>query len=351
MENVPLTGYQKDILDQPQALHETLQGLAAMPEVAQAGLVDIAAQARAGGFRQIVLTGMGSSLHAFYPFYYRLIEHGFSAMMMETSELLHYGRAALRPDTLVVACSQSGHSVEIVRLLEITPPQTTLVGITNTADSPLARQSAAQVLTRAGIEMNVSCKTYIASLAAMEWLGDLLVTGEVHASQAAMEKLPGLMAAYLADWREHVDWLTGALRGTQNLFLAGRGPSMAAVETGGLTTKESTHFHAEGMSSAALRHGPMEMTGPGTTVALFEGQAATRELNRGMRTDLTRAGVRVLWVGEEDTPAALRLAPVTPRALPLLEILPVQMMTLAMAHLQGRVAGEFERNTKVTVIE
>jgi glucosamine--fructose-6-phosphate aminotransferase (isomerizing) len=36
---------------------------------------------------------------------------------------------------------------------------------------------------------------------------------------------------------------------------------------------------------------------------------------------------------------------------PLIEILPVQMISLAMAALHGREAGRFERATKVTVIE
>jgi glutamine---fructose-6-phosphate transaminase (isomerizing) len=35
----------------------------------------------------------------------------------------------------------------------------------------------------------------------------------------------------------------------------------------------------------------------------------------------------------------------------VVEILPVQMMTLALASLAGREAGKFERATKVTAVE
>jgi glucosamine--fructose-6-phosphate aminotransferase (isomerizing) len=36
---------------------------------------------------------------------------------------------------------------------------------------------------------------------------------------------------------------------------------------------------------------------------------------------------------------------------PILEILPVQMITIALAALAGREAGKFERATKVTATE
>ena len=51
----------------------------------------------------------------------------------------------------------------------------------------------------------------------------------------------------------------GLLNNTRHLFLVGRGASLASVATGALIIKESDHFHAEGMSSAAFRHGPFEM--------------------------------------------------------------------------------------------
>jgi len=36
---------------------------------------------------------------------------------------------------------------------------------------------------------------------------------------------------------------------------------------------------------------------------------------------------------------------------PILEILPVQMITIALAALANREAGKFERATKVTIVE
>lgn len=347
MNNQIPTGYLGDILAQPEALRNTIHGLSTSPD-----LLKLSELARNGHFRQVIMTGMGSSLHVYYPLYYRLIEQGWTTpVMIETSELIHSARAAIRPGTLILACSQSGRSAETLRLLEINRQSVEIIGVTNTPESPLAEQATACVLTHAGSETTVSCKTYLAALVAMEWLGDILLHGKPTNHFLDLVHVPGLVSDYLAQWAEHTAWLKDKLAETQNLFLAGRGASLASVGTGGLTTKESAHFHAEGMSSAAFRHGPLEMAGPGTCVVLFAGAPEVHHLHHGLKRDIEQAGGQVLWIGEENTSPALRLPPAPPQARPVLEMLPVQMMTLALAAIKGRVAGEFDRATKVTAKE
>ena len=106
--------YLRDILDQPRVLEETLAQL----EVSES-LQRLAGGLKEGKFEKVVLTGMGSSFHALHPLNIQLIDHGFTAVMVETSELLHYQNRLFDPKTLIVAVSQSGQSAEVVRLLEI----------------------------------------------------------------------------------------------------------------------------------------------------------------------------------------------------------------------------------------
>ena len=68
----------------------------------------------------------------------RLLKEGLTPVMVETGELIHYERGWLTSDTLVIAVSQSGRSVEIVRLLECARGRSEIIGVTNTPDSPLA---------------------------------------------------------------------------------------------------------------------------------------------------------------------------------------------------------------------
>jgi glucosamine--fructose-6-phosphate aminotransferase (isomerizing) len=126
-----------------------------------------------GRFKTVVLTGMGSAFHAIHPLV-ELINHGLTAMMVETSELVHYKNRLFDPKTLIVAVSQSGRSAEVVRLLEINRGKSSIVAITNTPDSPLAKGAEAAILTRAGNEFSVSCKTYLTALMALIWLRDIV---------------------------------------------------------------------------------------------------------------------------------------------------------------------------------
>jgi glucosamine--fructose-6-phosphate aminotransferase (isomerizing) len=323
--------YFRDLMDQPRALQETVAGL----EV-PVRLESVAARARKGEFRAAILTGMGSSFHALQPLQLELIQQGFLAITVETSELIHNKSKLLSPETLLVAVSQSGQSAEVVRLLKLNLGKSPLIAITNTPDSPLAIQADAAILTRAGKEFSVSCKTYVTALAGLKWLGDVICECDLRHSRRELLDVHGFLEL---------------LDGVRHLFLVGRGASLAAVGTGALIIKESTHFHAEGMSSAAFRHGPFEMLGDEIFVLIFAGANNTRDLNTGLLADISEQRGRAAWVGEDATFAPCVLPAAPPSIEPIMEILPVQMITLALAVRAGREPGRFSLATKVTTKE
>jgi glutamine---fructose-6-phosphate transaminase (isomerizing) len=338
--------YLRDILDQPRALDETLGSL----EVSKA-LHELVARLQAGEFKTVVLTGMGSSFHALHPLNIKLINQGLTAMMVETSELLYYWTRLFDPKTLIVAVSQSGQSAEVVRLLEINHGKSSVIAITNTPGSPLAERADATILSHAGPESSVSCKTYLAALMALQWLGDVVCKRDLQRTRQELKAASPAVRDYLAHWREHVQELAPVLKGARNLFLVGRGSSLAAVGTGALIVKESDHFHAEGMSSAAFRHGPFEMLNNEAFVFVFAGDQKTRDLNQRLFADVREAHGRAELVGEGATspPCALPAAPLSIH--PILEILPAQMVTLALAAQIGREPGRFELASKITTKE
>jgi glucosamine--fructose-6-phosphate aminotransferase (isomerizing) len=279
-----------------------------------------------------------------------LAASGWTPLMVETSELIHYYPELLRPSTLVVAVSQSGKSAETLRLLEMNRGRAKVIGVTNWADSPLAREADFAVLTAAGDEYSVSCKTYVTAQMALRMLGAVLSGGDAAGRLQEMETAANVFREYLGGWRSHVGELVQMLRGVRDVFLVGRGESLATALTGALTIKESAHFHAEGMSSAAFRHGPFEMLKQGIFVGVFAGYERTRELNERLVKDVSGTAARAVLFAE-DAEGVCRL-PRVPEALrTMVEVLPVQMMTLALAALGNREAGKFERATKITAVE
>lgn len=338
--------YLVDILDQPRALESTLAHLEEPKK-----LRELAARLQRGKFKTVVLTGMGSSFHALHPLHMALISQGFSAMMVETSELIHYNSRLFDPRNLIVGVSQSGQSAEAVRFLKTNRGKSPVIAITNTPGSPLAAQADATILTQAGTEFSVSCKTYLTALMALKWLEDILCERDLRRSNRELKQTAPAVRSYLVDWKSHVQCLAQALQGIRHLFLVGRGSSLSAAGTGALIVKEADHFHAEGMSSAAFRHGPFEMLSEETFVLVFSGDRKTRDLNQRLLTDVREQQGRAELVAEQAACAACSLA-VAPRSIhPILEILPVQMITLALAAQAGREAGRFQLASKVTTIE
>jgi len=345
----PLTNnaYINDILHQPDALRDTLSAFERQPFDEVRRLAD---QLSAGSIKNIVLTGMGSSYHALQPLRLTLIGHSLPAELFETSELIHFLPGLLSSDALIVAVSQSGQSVEMLQLLDKVGPKTPLLAVTNTPDSPLAQRSDAILLTHAGSETTVSCKTYETALAALSLLGDLLTGRGPLETLEALAASGGAMAQYLSRWEAHVEVLRQQLKEVRHLIVTGRGTSLAAAGTGGLIVKESAHFPAEGMSSAAFRHGPFEMVSPAMFVLVLAGLGPTRQLNANLVADVRKAGGRAELISVEQGQGPFSLPPTPEAGLPLLEILPVQMVSIALAVLNGHNPGQFERATKITLV-
>ena len=338
--------YFHDLLDQPQAISDTVSGLETSEAVR--GLI---ARIHRGEFRSLILTGMGSSLHGLIPLQLELIQFGLPAILVETSELIHHQTKLLSPDTLVVGVSQSGQSVETIRLLDINQGKSPVLAITNTPESPLARRADASILTRAGKEHTVSCKTYVSTLAALRWLSDMVCNRDLQQSRKELEQAVPLAEDYLSRWETHLGGFVELLNGVRHLFLLGRGDSIAAALTGALIIKESDHFHAEGMSCAAFRHGPFEMIREETFSLIFAGDKKTRDLNFGLLQDIREQKGRAELIGSDASLAACNLPDGPASIQPILEILPIQMVTLALAFLAGREAGQFAFATKVTTKE
>jgi glutamine---fructose-6-phosphate transaminase (isomerizing) len=342
----PTTGYTRDLLDQPQALRDTIEGLRSQAEVE-----GMKARFGPGHIDRVVLTGMGSSYHALHPLHQGLVRGGIPAQMVETSELLYSLSGLLKSSTLVICVSQSGRSAEIVSLLEQRSRSVTLLGVTNEHDSPLAQKADASLRTHAGQETTVSCKTYVATLAALAWLEAVLTGGSTLEVLETLDRSVTAVEGYLSAVQDHTADLKNRLAGANSLFLAGRGLSLAAASTGGLIIKEAAHFHAEGMSSAAFRHGPMEMISGSTFVLVFSGVGQAAKFNRSLYEDIRAAGGSAGYIAENAPEAVFRMPPVPTLVYPILEILPVQMMTLALADLRGHEAGSFTHASKVTTKE
>ena len=335
--------YLRDILDQPLALVNSLEAWKGNLDLHE--VKHLFASER---YKRVILTGMGSSYYALYPLYLKMIQHCISVYWIETSELIHYGPELFQRDNLLIAVSQSGESAEIISLLDKNRGKATLIGVTNSPKSSLALRGDYCHITHAGVEATVSCKTYLTALASLSILGEYILNGSVDDVFDDLALGVSAVKKYLEKWQDHIEQLKNELTGIRNIVFTGRGASLAAVYTAGLIIKESAHFISEGMSSASFRHGPFEMVSPNMFVMVYSGNLLTSSLNERLVFDIAANGGKARLIFEGDTSNPFIIPEVPEVSLPLVEILPAQLVSIALAHLHGHEPGLFSLASKVT---
>lgn len=342
-----MTTVRDNIFEQPDILHA-----AAERNQAQAAtLAPFAEQLRGGAIDKVILTGMGGSFAALFPSLLKLIEHGIPAYAIESSELLYDYRALLTERTLMVAASQSGESVEVVRLLE-QGASAQVIGVTNSADSTLARRSSAALLIGAGDEATVATKTYTATVAGLAFVTAALVGEPLSPLADALHQTADYIGATLPTWEGLSHELVAAVEPARFIVFVGRGAGRASALNGALAVKETAKVPTEGMVTGQFRHGPMEVLGEGVIPFIFMGTGQAYDLHLKLARDLAAKGIRVVCVG---APVAERLSvPVTPpqpALLQIAEVVPIQLFAAALAAGRGIVPGTFYHGAKVTTVE
>jgi glucosamine--fructose-6-phosphate aminotransferase (isomerizing) len=177
-----------------------------------------------------------------------------------------FGAPVAAGDFLCIAISQSGRSPDLLATVEAQKAAgARVVTLVNDESSPLAAMADTLIGLKAGPEKAVAAtKSYIASLAGLAAI--VAAWSQDAALGDALAALPeGLERARDLDWGVAQDALIDA----RNLFVIGRGYSLAIAQEAALKFKETCGLHAEAFSAAEVRHGPMAIVNKGFPVLGF----------------------------------------------------------------------------------
>ena len=310
----------------------------------------------------VVFTGMGSSLFAAYPAQTYLSGQGVRAFVWETAELLHHHLKILRPDTLLVAVSQSGETVEITQLLDRLPEKMGLAAVVNVEGSTLARRGNLLLPMMAGEQSTVSTKTYMASVAVLMYLAAAIagespraVTQALIRAIEAQERILERAEAIAEPTAEFFDQ-------PPYVALMSRGADLASAFQGSLTLKEVARLGAEAISAAQFRHGPIEIVNPLHRYVIFARQGLPGQQKRTAKflirlaQDIRSHDGRVLLLADLplDAAANMRLVRVEPMPLflgTLVDTLHIQLLAHDLALRAGLEPGKFRIAEGVTRVE
>ncbi len=305
--------------------------------------------------RPVLVTGMGSSLSAGRVLHSVLVPAGRTVILEDAGELLHYGLAPIAGAGCLVAVSQSGRSVETVRVVERVRAHggVPIVAVVNDPASPIAAAADVVLDVGAGMEAAVATRTFVATVAVLALLAGRVVRGGPTAADLAL-------VADEMDLQLHEDAGTRAARhlaGCRAILIIGRGPALAAADYAALTIKETAAIPAESMTGGAFRHGPLELATTDAGFVVLAPAGATVHLAAGIAREVAARGRPTWLVGSasvastpDDPPALLSTSiPDLPEALaPLTCAVPLQQAAEEFARAAGRQAGATVMATKVT---
>jgi glucosamine--fructose-6-phosphate aminotransferase (isomerizing) len=345
-----------EICEQPQALSDAAAGLADQRD-SLARLVEATAVRP-----PLILTGMGSSFDACLATASALARHGLLSTSINSAELLHFRLDAIGPDAVIVAISQSGNSVELVRIaqaLSVRSERPRLISITNGLDNPLARVADIALDTCAGAEQGPSTKTFAATFVLVQALvaaiaGKQSVDGIAAAVATDAERASDAAAQLLREPTALAERMHEELAGRPSLVVVGRGTARATAEMAGLVLKEAAQVQAESLDAGEFRHGPLELAGPELGIAVIATEARTRALDLALATEVAASGAATVVIAEDDgdlPPHSVAIGRVDPVLAPAVAVIPLQLLAWRIAREKGRDPGRFTLATKVTTRE
>jgi glucosamine--fructose-6-phosphate aminotransferase (isomerizing) len=248
--------------------------------------------------------------------------------------------------TAMIAISQSGASPDLLAAVSRARSNgARIIAMVNAESSPLAQLADDLIPLGAGPELSVAAtKSYIASLAAVvqlvaSWAGDAGLA-------AALANAPDALArAFGLDWSAAV----ARLRDANNLYVIGRGLGLGIAQEAALKLKETCGLHAEALSAAELRHGPMALVRAHFPLLIFTQADETRAGVVQLAAELTAQGAAVLIAGAEVAQATVLPAETAhPVIEPLLYAQSFYRMTNALSLERGRDPDRPPNLSKVT---
>ncbi|TMK92420.1 MAG: glutamine--fructose-6-phosphate transaminase (isomerizing) [Actinobacteria bacterium] len=269
---------------------------------------------------------------------------------IEIASEFRYRDPVLGPDTLTLAVSQSGETIDTLEAARHAARQgSQVLAVTNTVGSSLAREADGVFYTHAGPEIGVAAsKTFATQMVAQELVA--LYLAQVRAAKfpeeigevlADLDELPAKVARAIAS-EDRVRAVAERLAGARDVLFIGRHTGYPAALEGALKLKELSYIHAEAYPAGELKHGPIALIEDGVPVVAIATRCHVYPKMLSNIQEVKARGASVIAIVTEGDTEAARLAdhvlevPETPELLsPVVVTVPLQLLAYHVAVLRG----------------
>ncbi|MEN7526577.1 MULTISPECIES: glutamine--fructose-6-phosphate transaminase (isomerizing) [unclassified Cupriavidus] len=354
---------QKEIFEQPRALGDTLEGIAAItPDL----FGDNAEQVFAN-IDSILILACGTSYYSGCTAKYWLESIAKIPTQVEVASEYRYRDTVPNPRALVVVISQSGETADTMAALRHARSlgHTHTLAICNVATSAMVRETELRFLTRAGTEIGVaSTKAFTTQLAALYMLTLALgkVRGYLNDEQEAealtnLRHLPAALHGVLALEPQIIAWSEDFARRENALFL-GRGLHYPIALEGALKLKEISYIHAEAYPAGELKHGPLALVTEAMPVVTVAPNDALLEKLKSNIQEVRARGGRLYVFADADTHIqssdgiqVIRMPEHYGALSPILHVVPLQLLAYHTACARGTDVDKPRNLAKSVTVE
>ncbi len=355
----------KEIHEQPQAIRRCFKGRVDVESgrVVLGGIADYAPQLLKA--KRIILLGQGTALHSCMVGEYIIEELAKIPVEVDYASEFRYRNPIIDEDTVVVAVSQSGETLDTLNATRESHQRGALtLGLVNVVGSTIARESDAGVYLRVGPEIGVaSTKAFIGQLAAVTMLAVSLGRTRYLGEDATRELLQHMLAMpdhiqSVIDGSDGIRDVTAKYVDLENWLFLGRGSNFPVALEGALKLKEISYIHAEGMPAAEMKHGPIALIDKGMPVVVVATRNSQYEKVLSNIEEVRSRGGHVIAVATEgDTEIAdlcedVFYVPDVPETLqPMLTVVPLQLLAYHAAVLRGKDVDKPRNLAKSVTVE
>jgi glucosamine--fructose-6-phosphate aminotransferase (isomerizing) len=338
----------KEIDEQPAAIRDTLAG-----RVHAGGLQLDELRVPDDVLREVskvFVVACGTAFHSGLVAKYAIEHWTRLPVEIEIASEFRYRDPVLGPDTLTLAVSQSGETIDTLEAARHAARQgSQVLAVTNTVGSSLAREADGVFYTHAGPEIGVAAsKTFSTQMVAQELVA--LYLAQVRAAKfpeeisevlADLDELPAKVARAIAS-EDRVRAVAERLADARDVLFIGRHTGYPAALEGALKLKELSYIHAEAYPAGELKHGPIALIEDGVPVVAIATRCHVYPKMLSNIQEVKARGASVIAIVTEGDTEAARLAdhvlevPETPELLsPVVVTVPLQLLAYHVAVLRG----------------
>lgn len=300
----------------------------------------------------LTIVACGTAYHAGVVGKYVIEKLARLPVVVDVASEFRYREPLLGPQDCFLAISQSGETADtLAAMREAAQLGAKVMALTNVVGSSIARTAGNHVMyTYAGPEIAVaSTKAYITQIEMMVLLAIDLAVKRGHMTQEHASSLLRQMAT-LPEAAERVMALESQVQrfsslyhDRQHVFYIGRGLDNALAMEASLKLKEVSYIMSEAYAAGELKHGTIALIEEGTLVCALLTQEQLADKTISNVREVKSRGAKVLMICPESLAARatasadeLWVIPDTAaELLPLLAIIPVQMLAYYMAVSRG----------------